>query len=98
MEKKSDCLLIGHNEMAFDVYEKSVRDMGTSSGAYRDLNLSFLNYNDKPYTVSMIFNLFNGNDNPAAESVKSLGYGETFSAAVAYLGTYLHKRGLPLII
>jgi len=93
MEQTIDCLLIGHNEMDFEVYEKSVKDMGTSSGAYRDLNLSFLHYNDNPYTVSMIFNLFNGNDNPAKGSVKPVGYGETFSAAVAYLGTYLHKRG-----
>ena len=38
MSKMIDCFLIGHNEMRFDEYEKSVRKMGINSGAYRDLN------------------------------------------------------------
>ena len=38
MKKNIDCLLIGHNEMDFSQYEKSIRKMGIHSGAYRDLN------------------------------------------------------------
>ncbi len=88
-----DCLLIGHNEMNFPGYEKNVRDMGTNSGAYRDLNLNFIQYNNRPYTASEIFNLFYCNDRHAAGELKPLRVTETFSNAIAYLGTFLHRRG-----
>ena len=42
MKKTIDSFFNGHNEMDSRRYEKSVRQMGTSPGAYRDLNLSFV--------------------------------------------------------
>jgi radical SAM PhpK family P-methyltransferase len=90
MDKK-DCLFIGHNEMDFSQYEKNLREMGTHSGAYRDLNLNFLQYNHKLYTASEIFNLFYYPGD--STGIKPLSIGETFNAAIAYLGTYLHRRG-----
>ncbi|MCP4150977.1 MAG: radical SAM protein, partial [bacterium] len=91
MEKK-DCLFIGHNEMDFNVYERNVRKMGTQSGAYRDLELNYLQYNNKLYTASEIFNLFFCQDPTSQTAIESLKLQETFSAAIAYLGSYLHKR------
>jgi radical SAM PhpK family P-methyltransferase len=93
MKKNIDCLLIGHNEMDFSQYEKSIRKMGIHSGAYRDLNKSFLIYNNRPYHTSQVYNLFCCNRELANGLLKPLGMNETFGAAVAYLGTYLHKNG-----
>ena len=44
MSNTIDCLFIGHNEMDFAEYEKSLREMGGNSGAYRDLNLNFIRF------------------------------------------------------
>jgi anaerobic magnesium-protoporphyrin IX monomethyl ester cyclase len=93
MSKTIDCLLIGPNDMPFGEYEKTVRQMGTHSGAYRDLNLDFITYNRKPYTALEIINLFCSSDKHLKHSFKPLRMGETFSAAIAYLGTYLNRRG-----
>jgi anaerobic magnesium-protoporphyrin IX monomethyl ester cyclase len=94
MAKTIDCLLVGHNEMDFAEYEKAVRNMGVNSGAYRDLNLSFIHYNHRPYPVAEIFNALRGGDNAVHGAAKPLHLGETFSASIAYLGTYLQRRGL----
>lgn len=94
MEKMIDCLFIGYNELSFMDYEKNIRKMGINSGAYRDLNLNFLTFNNQPYCAPDIFNLFCvPAPTPGKASVKPLRIGETFSAAIAYLGTYLHQRG-----
>ncbi|MFC2141146.1 PhpK family radical SAM P-methyltransferase, partial [Acidobacteriota bacterium] len=94
-KKNIDCLFIGHNEMSFTEYEKTLRNMGTNSGAYRDLNLNFLRYNNTPYSAAEIFNLFcrDGNGSTSNPLSTPLRMGETFSAAIAYLGTYLDRRG-----
>lgn len=94
MEKVIDCLFIGHNEMDFVEYEKNVRKMGTASGAYRDLGKNFILYNNRPYPVSETYNLFYSSGPGDSMPMKPLGMGETFSNAIAYLGTYLNRRGL----
>jgi len=96
MNQTIDCFFIGYNEMEFSSYEEEIRKMGVHSGAYRDLNLSFITYNDKPYCAPEIFNLFYYKENRSntAPSLKPLSMCETFSYTIAYLGTYLHRRGL----
>lgn len=94
MKPSIDCLFIGHNETQFTEYENHVRNMGVKSGAYRDLDLNFIYFNGKPYTASEIFNLFYCNSYNTDNPVKPLNIEETFSATIAYLGTYLHRRGL----
>ncbi|MFC2146394.1 PhpK family radical SAM P-methyltransferase [Acidobacteriota bacterium] len=93
MEKTIDCLLIGHNEMDFTQYEKAIRKMGLSSGAYRDLSLNFIRYNNTSYTLPEIFNIFYNQENHSHPSTGFLTIGESFGAAIAYLGTYLARRG-----
>lgn len=94
-EKIIDCLLIGHNEMDFTRYEETTRKMGLHSGAYRDLELSFIRYNGNPYTAIQAFNLFCCPDEETTGvSIKKIRWGETFSATIAYLATYLDKHGL----
>ena len=96
MKKTIDCLLIGHNEMEFAGYEKSVRKMGQESGAYRDLNLNFLYCNQQPYSAAEVFNIFCCHDLDSGGPVKAvpMSMGSAFSGAISYLGTYLHRRGL----
>ena len=93
MTKTIDCFLIGHNEMDFVEYEKSIRKMGSRSGAYRDLEKSFIRYNDESYTVSEVFNLFCSYDNILKGTLKPFNMLESFSATIAYLGTWLDRRG-----
>jgi radical SAM PhpK family P-methyltransferase len=91
--KKIDCLLIGHNETNVVEYEKNIRTMGKHSGAYRDFNMNFIWYGDKPYSPADIFNLFYCGDEESTGSENPLRIAETFSSAIAYLGTWLDRRG-----
>jgi anaerobic magnesium-protoporphyrin IX monomethyl ester cyclase len=93
MKDTIDCLLIGPNEMDFALYEKSIRKMGINSGAYRDLNLNYIRYNNRYWTVSGIFNEICQSHRDEGESDQPIHLGEVFSPAVAYLGTYLNRRG-----
>jgi radical SAM PhpK family P-methyltransferase len=79
--------------MDFAEYEKSVRTMGLNSGAYRDLNLNFIRYNNRPYSISEIFNVFHYYDENTGRAIKPLNVAESFGAAIAYLCTYLNRRG-----
>jgi radical SAM PhpK family P-methyltransferase len=94
MKKQIDCLLIGHNDMNFGEYEESIRKMGIHSGAYRDLNLHFLQFKNKPYHLSGIFNLFYSHDEASLSSVKPVSMFDSFSATIAYLASYLNRYGL----
>lgn len=94
MSKTIDCLFIGHNNMNFWEYEQQIRKMGINSGAYRDLNLNFIQINNKPYSISEVINLFYSNPIEAEAGIKPFSVCESFSAAIAYLGSYLHRRGL----
>ncbi len=91
MKEQIDCLLIGHNEPDFREYESTCVQMGNESGIYRDLNLNYIRYNNNPYTAAGIFNLLNTSMDGGFAPIRA---GETFSAAVGCLGSYLHKNGL----
>lgn len=88
-----DCLIIGHNEMNFVEYEKTLRQMGVNSGAYRDLQMNFIWYNNRPYDAAGIYNALSGSEVEASRVIEPLTIGENFSAAISYLGTFLQRRG-----
>ncbi|MCP4146603.1 MAG: hypothetical protein GY757_02535, partial [bacterium] len=94
MRKKTGCLLIGHNNMEVKQYEKSIRKMGEKSGAYRDLNLNILHVKNTPYHLSGLFNMLYCNGEWPGQDKKKVDMFDTFSATLAYLGTYLHKHGI----
>jgi radical SAM PhpK family P-methyltransferase len=100
MTKSIDCLIIGHNQMDFRKHEEMVRKMGIDSPAHRDLNNNFLQFNNQAFNAAEIFDLFrfDGKSSNSSQSngsfhFKPLSQLETFSAAIAYLGTYLYRRG-----
>lgn len=92
MKKTIDCLFIGHNEMSFDAYEKNVRLMGEDSGAYRDLSKSILYFNNKAHSITDTINLVSQPDIQAGK-FRPFNMLETHSNSIAYLGTFLHRRG-----
>ncbi|MDD4111513.1 MAG: PhpK family radical SAM P-methyltransferase [Herbinix sp.] len=91
MSRVIDCLFIGHNDMIFTDYEKIIRASGIHSGAYRDLNLSFINYKNDLYTLPEIFNFVN--EKKVNKNYEQLSLSNVFSLTIAYLGSFLHRRG-----
>ncbi|MCP4990320.1 MAG: hypothetical protein GY928_31075 [Colwellia sp.] len=86
-----DCLIIGFNEPDFEDYLNTLRSMGTDSGAYKDINLAFIEYENKPYRALEILTKFysEGKDT----QVKPFRNTDFLSPTVLYLGTYLHRNG-----
>jgi anaerobic magnesium-protoporphyrin IX monomethyl ester cyclase len=89
-----DCLVIGYNEMDFVDYVKKMERMGMDSSAYRYFNLNFILYNDKPLTLPDIFNKLYEENLSIGEAIGKFSQGNFFSNTIAYLGTYLHRRGI----
>jgi anaerobic magnesium-protoporphyrin IX monomethyl ester cyclase len=92
MQKNIDCLLIGHNDINFELYEQLAGNMGPSAGAYRDLNLNFVRRNGKPLTSLEMFNAMD-NEEKYNNNSTPLRFGTTFSATIGYLGSYLDRNG-----
>lgn len=86
MGKNIDCLFIGHNETQFEVYEKMVKAMGTNTPTYRDLQCNFVMDNNNVATISDIYNKY-------SNTSCNLSLGNLFSPTIAYLGTFVNKKG-----
>lgn len=92
MAKTMDCLLIGHNEMDLADYEQRVRKFGEKSEAYRDLGFSIVEVDGELYTPVDLLNRFRFDSGASFRNGTSLRHSE-LSPAIAYLGTYLARRG-----
>jgi anaerobic magnesium-protoporphyrin IX monomethyl ester cyclase len=92
MSELIDCLIIGHNEMNFEEYENIIGIMGKETVAYKDLSLNFINYKGKPLIVSDVYNMLNKECSNV--NIPTLSLSDTFSTTIAYLGTYLSRRGI----
>jgi len=92
MTQSTDCLLIGHNQVPFDQYEATLRKMGENSGAYRDLAVNTIRWQGGTWNPADLFNsVCVGNAGRPIEKIRGV---EVLSAAIAYLGTYLTRRGM----
>jgi radical SAM PhpK family P-methyltransferase len=87
----TDCLLVGYNDSIFTDSLQIVRAMGKGSGAYRDLNLAFVEMAGKPYRCMDLLNYFLGTASPPAS--KQFDNSDFISSAIFYLRSYLHRRG-----
>ena len=88
----TDCLFIGFNDTNFEDYVTMVRSMGTDSGAYRDLNLAFIEYRNKPYRALDILTHFYFQSKKRAD--KPFHNKDFLWSSIPYLKTYLSRRGL----
>ncbi len=85
-----DCLLIAYNEMKLENYVNTVKQFGCDSGAYRDLRLNYVSYNNQVFDICGIYNsCVNdlGLDKP-------LSFVDSFSATISYLGSFMHKNDI----
>lgn len=86
-----DSLLIGYNDIDFEQYVKMVRSMGTDTGAWRDLDLAFVEVEGKPYRALDILDRYQQEHRRG--EVKPYHNFDYFLPAVLYLGSYLSRRG-----
>jgi radical SAM PhpK family P-methyltransferase len=86
-----DCLIIGFNDSNFKDYVDMVKAMGRNSGAYKDLNLSFIEYNNRPYRAMDILNHFYFQNRRG--TYKPFHNADFLWPVIIYLGTYLSKKG-----
>ncbi len=86
-----DCLFIGHNEIDIDKHVSMCENFGKNSSTYRDLELSFINYKQQPFSFPDIYNYFLDKN---SIDKRKISISETFSLAIAVLGTSLEKNGL----
>lgn len=86
-----DCLIIGFYDTDFSSYVNMIKSMGTDDGAFRDLNLAYIDYEGKAHhSMSMLNNFyFEGK----GETEKRFHNADFLWPVVLYLGSYLAKRG-----
>ena len=87
----TDCLLIGFNDSDFSNYVEMVKSMGTDSGAFRDLNLAYIDYLGSPRRSMDLLNLFRFDLNSGHPLLHNADF---LWPVITYLSTYLHRRGL----
>lgn len=86
-----DCLIVGHNDGDFPSYVQMLEGMGTDSGAYRDLALSFVQWDGQPTRALDVFNRLGVTD--ANGDQRRFHNFEMIWPTISYLGSYLHRRG-----
>ncbi|KPA11763.1 Fe-S oxidoreductase [Candidatus Magnetomorum sp. HK-1] len=89
MTKEIDCFIIGHNPQPIEEIEKKFKKLGTDAHALRNFELFTLRYDNKPYRIKEYLDTFYCKNN----TLPTLNMGEVFSNTVAYLCTFLHRRG-----
>src|ERR1051325_8284012 len=86
-----DCLIIGYNDANFEDYVSMVKSMGAESGAFRDLNLAYIDYDNRPSRSMDILNLFRAESEGGGH--RPYHNADFLWPVVSYLGSYLYRRG-----
>lgn len=84
---KTDCLLIGNNQMSFHEYIKNIEKMGEQAGAFRDVNLHYIKSQGRNISMRDVYNKKHLLEETPIKT------DDILSATIAYLGTFLHKHG-----
>ena len=90
----TDCLILGFYDSDFPSFVEMVESMGTESGAYRDLNLAFINYEGKPRRSMDMLNHFYFEGKNGEH--KRFHNADFIWPVVLYLGSYLGEKGIQL--
>ena len=87
----TDCLILGFYDCPFPEYVSMLRSMGRYSGAFQDLSLAFAEIGGRPLRALELLTEFRRDPSRPAQSFHNADF---LSPAVAYLTTYLKRRGL----
>lgn len=85
-----DSVIIGFNGNSKD-YITMIKSMGRDSGAYRDLSLAIIDYENKSYTALDLLTHFYYQNKPLPH--KPFHNADFLNPAILYLCTYLMKKG-----
>lgn len=88
-----DALIIGYNNVEFSGYVESVGGMGESSGAFKDLDLAFLEYEGQPHGALDLVTRFFYEGKDKDEERRPFHNCDFLWPTITYLGSYLTKRG-----
>lgn len=86
-----DCLILGFFDYPFPEYVEIVRAMGERSGAYRDLALSFVELNGRPYRALDVVTALRKEEMRIVEA--PFHNADFLWPVVVYLSNYLQRRG-----
>lgn len=86
-----DSVIIGYNHYEMNAYVEKVKSMGLHSGAYRDLNVNYIEHNGHAYHALDILTHFFHEGRPGM--AKPFHVFDLLNPAIIYLGTYLTRRG-----
>jgi anaerobic magnesium-protoporphyrin IX monomethyl ester cyclase len=89
--RTTDCLVIGFNDTNFEEYVHLVRSMGGNSGAFKDLDLAFIELDGKPYHSLGVLNHFYAQNKN--ELIHPYHNADFLWPVVLYLCSYLAKHG-----
>lgn len=89
--KLTDCLIIGYNDGNFNEHVDLLKAMGVDHPDYRDLNMNFIEHENRAYRALDILNYFYFQNTEGEYERFHNAY--FLSYAILYLGTYLSRRG-----
>lgn len=87
----TDCLIIGHNDGSFDDLVETLRSMGVDHPDFRDLNINYIEYENKPYRALDILDRFYYEG--SSENYRRFHNSDLLWNTILYLGTFISKRG-----
>lgn len=85
-----DCLIVGPNDGDFGSFVRTVKHMGIRDGAYRDLNLSFVTLDGKPYRSLDLLNRIRDESDSGHRPFSNM---DLLWPTLTYLRSYLERRG-----
>lgn len=88
----TDCLFVGMNSQNFSDYLTMVKGLGQDSGAYRDLNLSFIEHEGRAYQSMDLLSQLHARR--GSQRRTPFHNADFLWPTITYLGTFLSRRGL----
>ncbi len=89
-----DCLFIGPNKMDVKTLRNTLLELlGEDHPAFTNFNIDMLQYKEKLFLVEDLFNELIKSDDLSGYNIEPITEAGDVNAAIAYLGTYLNRRG-----
>ena len=88
-----DCLILGYYDFSFAKYLEMTRSMGSDTGAFRDVNLAFIEVDGEPYRALDIYTRFYNASVGVAAGNQLFHNMDFLWPTISYLGTFLHRHG-----